>query len=206
MERIAEPDALMLEFGKKIPSLVLASSSPNRRALLERAGCRVRVFIPDADETREGASYEDIVSGIARRKMEAYLSSPSFDESEAAIAADTLVLFEGSLIGKPADEEDAGRIIRKLAGNVQKVISASSIKLPGHAPITIADTASVIFRDLSDDKIESYIQTGEWKGAAGGYRVQKTGYRLIERIDGDWTTVVGLPMRAILDSIRGLFP
>lgn len=199
MERISEPDGLMLEFGRRAPRLILASSSPNRRALLETAGCDVSVFIPDADETKKGASPEEIVAGIAKRKLEAYLASPSYDPEKLAIAADTLVLLDGELLGKPKDAEDAATMLSKLSGRTQTVISAAAVKIPGKAPTVIADKAYVVFRPLSEEEIDSYIESGEWRGAAGGYRVQKTGYRLIGRIDGDWTTVVGLPLRAILE-------
>ena len=202
MERIAEPDSLMLSFGKKVPSLVLASSSPNRKALLETSGCRVSVFVPDADETKDGDTPESIVSAIAGRKLEAYLSSPSYDPEAIAIAADTLVLIDGRLLGKPDDREDARRILSTLSGRTQTVISAAALKAPGRDPEVIVDEADVIFSTLSEEEIESYLSTGEWQGAAGGYRLQKTGYTLIERIDGDWTTVVGLPFRAILDRLQ----
>ena len=81
------------------------------------------------------------------------------------------------------------------------MISAAGVKLPGQDSIVLTDTADVVFRTLTDDEIGAYISTGEWQGAAGGYRLQKTGYRLVDRIDGDWTTVVGLPLKKILDFI-----
>lgn len=201
MERIAEPDELMLRFGRTIPSLTLASSSPNRKALLEGCGCHVRICAPEADETRNGSSPEEIVTSIAGRKMEAYLGSGSYDRDSIAVAADTLVLIDGRLLGKPEDEEDARRMLHSLSGHEQIVLSAAAIKIPNKEPYIILDKASVIFRTLSDDDIERYIATGESKGAAGAYRLQKTGYTLVDMIIGDWTTVVGLPLRAILDSI-----
>ena len=201
MERIAEPDDLMLRFGKAVPSLTLASSSPNRKALLERCGCRVRTYAPDADETRSGRNPEEIVTSIAGRKLAAYLSSAAYERESIAIAADTLVLINGMLLGKPKDEEDARKMLRSLSGKEQVVLSAAGIKMPNREPYIILDKASVIFRPLSDDDINTYIATGESIGAAGAYRLQKTGYTLIDRIIGDWTTVVGLPLAAILDSI-----
>lgn len=201
MERIAEPDDLMLRFGRAIPSLTLASSSPNRRALLERCGCAVRTYSPDADETRRGNGPEEIVASIAGRKMAAYLSSEAYDKESLAIAADTLVLINGTLLGKPEDEEDARKMLHFLSGKEQVVLSAAGIKIPNKEPYIIIDKASVIFRPLSEEDIEAYIATGESIGAAGAYRLQKTGYTLIDRIIGDWTTVVGLPLAAILDSI-----
>ena len=202
MRKITEPDDLMLRFGAHVPSLILASSSPNRRSLLEKAGCRVDIFVPEADETRDGRTPVETVSQIARRKMESYLASSSYDSSRIAIVADTLVLIDGELLGKPADEADARAMLHRLSGKEQTVISIAGVKLPGHDVEIIPDTAGVLFRPLSEDDIGSYIATGEWRGAAGAYRLQKTGYTLVERINGDWTTVVGLPLAAILAFIE----
>ena len=201
MDRITEPDSLQLDFSRAVPSLILASSSPNRKALLEAGGSHVDVFIPSTDEEKSGSTPVQTVSRIADGKIKAYLSSSSYDPTRIAIAADTLVLIDGELLGKPSSEEDAWTMLRKLSGWTQTVISAAGVKLPGQDSIVLTDTADVVFRTLTDDEIGAYISTEEWKGAAGGYRLQKTGYRLVDRIDGDWTTVVGLPLKKILDFI-----
>ena len=200
MERIAEPDALQRDFGKRFPSLILASSSPNRKALLEKGGCSVTVFVPDADERKEGAAPESIVASIAERKIEAYISSERFSPLVPAIAADTLVHIDGELLGKPENREHAREILTALSGRKQEVITSAGVYLPGEGKLMVTDTAAVIFRPLSGGEIEEYLSTGEWEGAAGGYRLQKTGYTLVERIEGDWTTVVGLPLRKILEA------
>ena len=202
MRRIEEPDDLQLEFSKAVPELVLASSSPNRKALLEAGGTKVRVYVPETEERRDGSSPEDVVRSIAKGKIDAYTSSQSYDPSIIAIAADTLVLIDGELLGKPVSEDDARAILRHLSGREQVVISSAGIKIPGRDSLMITDTGSVFFRALSDAEIDEYISTEEWKGAAGGYRLQRTGYRLVDRIDGDWATVVGLPLRKILDLIH----
>ena len=201
MDRITEPDSLQLDFSRAVPSLILASSSPNRKALLEAGGSHVDVFIPSTDEEKSGSTPVQTVSRIADGKIKAYLSSSSYDPARIAIAADTLVLIDGELLGKPSSEADAWKMLRKLSGRTQTVISAAGVKLPGQDSIVLTDTADVVFRTLTDDEIGAYISTGEWQGAAGGYRLQKTGYRLVDRIDGDWTTVVGLPLKKILDFI-----
>ena len=202
MKRITEPDNLQLEAGRLMPSLILASSSPNRKALLEKGGIHVDTFTPEADESRIGDTPDEKVEGIARRKIMAYISSPAYDENRLAIAADTLVLFGNELLGKPRDRNEADAILHRLSGNKQTVISAAAVKLPGRDAIIISDRADVIFRPLSDEEIEEYLDTGEWQGAAGGYRLQKTGYNLIDYIDGDWTTVVGLPLKKIIEIIH----
>lgn len=198
MQRIAEPDRIQLEFSSLFSKVILASSSPNRKKLLEDAGVDVSVFIPEADESRIGDTPEEIVRSIARRKMEAYLSSNEYRDDIPAIAADTLVLIDEELLGKPSDKADAYAMLGNLSGRRQRVISAAGIKLPGKEAAVIVDTADVVFRTLSDAEIMAYIATGEWEGAAGGYRLQKTGYTLVDRIYGDWTTVVGLPLKSII--------
>ena len=202
MKRITEPDNLQLEAGRIMPSLILASSSPNRKALLEKGGIHVDTFAPEADESRIGDTPDEKVEGIAKRKIMAYISSPAYDENRLAIAADTLVLFGNELLGKPKDRNEADAILHRLSGNKQTVISAAAVKLPGRDAIIISDRADVIFRQLSDEEIEEYLATGEWQGAAGGYRLQKTGYTLVDYIDGDWTTVVGLPLKKIIEIIH----
>ena len=162
MDRITEPDSLQLDFSRAVPSLILASSSPNRKALLEAGGSHVDVFIPSTDEEKSGSTPVQTVSRIADGKIKAYLSSSSYDPTRIAIAADTLVLIDGELLGKPSSEEDAWTMLRKLSGRTQTVISAAGVKLPGQDSIVLTDTADVVFRTLTDDEIGAYISTGEW--------------------------------------------
>lgn len=199
MEKYNEPTELQIQFSKLYPNLVLASSSPNRRSLLEIGGSKVTIFVPDIDETRDNMGPIETMLSIAEAKLNAYLESNSFNAALPAIAADTLVMIDGALIGKPADEEDAEKILRHLSGRIQTVLTAVGLYTPEKGAEVFVDQADVLFRALSDSDIESYIATGEWKGAAGGYRLQKTGYKLLERIDGDWTTVVGLPLKALIE-------
>ena len=203
MDRITEPTLEQLRLGRILPGVVLASYSPNRRKLLEECGIDVRTFTPDADESTEGMDTEEAMKKNARVKMEAYISSPSFLPAAPALSADTLVRIDGALLGKPKDREDAGKMLRHLSGRVQKVYTGCSLYIPGKSEIiTFCDTAAVLFHSLSNEAIEAYLDTEEWKGAAGGYRLQKTGYTLVERIDGDWATVVGLPLMKILSLLQ----
>ena len=118
MDRIAEPDALQREFSSLVPDIILASSSPNRKKLLEAGGTHVSVYVPEIDEERIGATPDDIVMSIARRKIEAYLASPAFDGSRLAVAADTLVLIGGQLLGKPGGDGEAAAMLS--AGSLLK--------------------------------------------------------------------------------------
>ena len=114
----------------------------------------------------------------------------------------TLVLIGGQLLGKPGGDGEAAAMLSMLSGRTQTVLSAIGIKLPGRPYDVLIDRADVIFRQLSASDIAAYVATGECRGAAGAYRLQKTGYTLVERIDGDWTTVVGLPLQLMIDYIR----
>ena len=204
MNRINEPDELQLKFSKRCPRLMLASSSANRKGLLEAGGSAVEIFIPDADETKKGSTFISIVENIAAKKLDAYLSSSAFRPDIPAIAADTLVLFSNSLLGKPADYQDAKRMLKMLSGNKHSVISAVGLFLPGGGKKVFSDVAEVYFKSLDENEIDAYLETGEWCGAAGAYRLQKTGYKLVEHISGDWTTVVGLPLERILKESQAI--
>lgn len=203
MNRVTEPTAQQRKLGTLLSSIVLASSSPNRRKLLENSGISVTVFTPDADESTDGLETEDAMKKNARVKMEAYLNSPAFKKDTVALSADTLVEIDSVLLGKPKNRTEAKRMLERLSGRRQKVYTGCSLYLPrNERVITFCDEADVIFHILTDKDIESYLETDEWKGAAGGYRLQKTGYTLVERIDGDWATVVGLPLKRIIEYLQ----
>lgn len=198
MERIAEPTELQFQFAKKIPELMLASSSPNRKALLEIGGAKVTTYSPDIDEKRDDAHPFETIQRIAKEKMEAYLTSTSFNQNLIAIAADTLVLKDNKLLGKPKNIDDARRMLEFQSGGIQRVITSVGLYIPGKGASYFTDSAEAVFKTLTEEDIDNYLKTGESLGAAGGYRLQKTGYELIERINGDWTTIVGLPLMEIL--------
>lgn len=194
------PSPELKKLGVIAPSLLLASSSPNRRQLLLDCGVKtVYTFSPDADETIKSKDIKEAMEKNAGRKMKAYLSSSAFRYDIPALSADTLVEIDGCLLGKPKDKEDAVSMLSLLSGRKQKVYTGCGLYDPVKEKATyFCDEASLVFRTLTEEKILSYIESGEWKGAAGGYRLQKTGIDLVERIDGDWTTIVGLPIEKII--------
>lgn len=199
MQKIIEPTKEQIEFSLLFPSLVLASSSPNRKKLLEEGGSEVTVFSPDADENTDGLEMTEAMKKNARVKMEAYLSSPFFKPNLPAISADTLVHIDGKLLGKPKNRDEARETLSLLSGRKQTVLTGCALYLPGKDMTVFCDKADVIFKKLDRDDIESYLDTEEWKGAAGGYRLQKNGWRLVEKILGDWATVVGLPLLQLME-------
>ena len=199
MTKTIEPTEAQLEFARVFPEVVLASGSPNRKSLLEKGGCIVHRFVPETEETRDETRPEDTVREIAEGKMEAYLSSPAFREDLPGITADTLVLFEGKLLGKPKDDEEARRFLRFLSGGFQTVLSGCVLYRPERKDtVSFTTSSKVLFRNLSDEEIEDYVSTGECIGAAGAYRLQKTGWKLVERIEGSWSNVVGLPLEDLI--------
>ena len=200
MNRIDEPTSQQIKLSSLVPELVLASSSPNRRKLLEISGIKVHTFTPDADESTEGLRTEDAMKKNARVKMEAYLSSSAFVPTLPAVSADTLVEIDGVLLGKPKDYEDARQMLQHLSGRVQTVYTGCAVYNPGKPGFEVfCDKADVVFRHLTGKETENYLSTGEWQGAAGAYRLQKTGWTLVDTINGDWATVVGLPLNKLLE-------
>jgi len=177
--------------------LILASSSPQRRAILESLGVAFEVRPVDVIEEDEGAPVA-VAAENARRKALAGKARPE----EVVLGVDTIVVTGLDIWGKPPDEDAARRTLRRLAGCTHRVISG--VALVDEAGRVHADEAvtEVTFRPLDEAMIEWYLSSGEWDGRAGGYAIQGRGGALVERIDGDYLNVVGLPVGTLL----GLWP
>jgi septum formation protein len=169
--------------------LVLASSSPRRRAILEQLGVDFRVEEPDVEELTEGDPRELVVQN-ALLKLRAV-------PGERVLAADSMVVWDGRAHGKPADRAEAERWLRELSGRWHEVMGGIALREHGEERTGVAVTR-VRFRDLSDADIERYLASGEWHDRAGGYAIQELGAMLVEEIEGDWFNVVGLPVPALL--------
>ncbi|MGZ4291767.1 MAG: Maf family protein [Gaiellaceae bacterium] len=162
--------------------LILASTSPQRRAILTQLGVPFDVVAPDFDEV-EGTSPLDRAAGKAR----------SIDGGERPIlGVDTEVLFEGELLGKPADATEAEAMLERLAGRTHEVVSGLCLRTPAWEELH-EETTHVTFRELTPRDLAHYVATGEWEGRAGAYAIQGLGASLVERIEGDFLNVVGLP-------------
>lgn len=199
MERIDGNTEEMRKLKELFPEIMLVSSSPNRRALLTDGGIAVRVFVPGSDESTDDLTAGEAVERNAVRKLNSYLSSSAFSPGTPSLSSDTLVEIDSRLLGKPVDYTDAYKTLSLLSGRKQSVYTGCALYNPETGrTISFYDRADVTFRKLSEDEIKDYLSRGEWKGAAGGYRLQKTGYELVESIDGDPATVVGLPIRRIV--------
>ena len=181
--------------------IILASSSPRRQEILKMLKIPFRVIIPNIDETLTTAiELEQIPELLAREKVTAVIhAQPAGQEIPWVLGADTLILFEDKILGKPQTHEMAVEYLQKLQGKTHTVIT-SIVLYNGHTHETSTRTCKtqVTFANMTDQEIEWYAETGEWHGAAGGYRIQKSGYKLVKSIEGSWTNVIGCPVEALL--------
>jgi septum formation protein len=178
-----------------VSRLVLASGSPQRRAILDDLGLDFDVRPSDVAEEDEGPPAA-VAAENARRKALAVAAAGA--EDETVLGCDTLVATGYEIWGKPADEDAARATLRHLAGRTHAVISAI-VLVSGGEVRSATEVTQVTFRALSDAEIAWYVACGEWVGRAGGYAIQGRGAVLINRIEGDYLNVVGLPVAALLD-------
>jgi septum formation protein len=175
-------------------TLVLASSSAQRRTILERLGVSFVVRPPDITEIEQGDP-----PLVAIENALAKASAVAVGPGELVIGVDTIVALNGVLFGKPRDAADAVRTMRALSGATHTVLSGLALVEQDAEPRLISEATAVTFRDLDDLTIDWYVATGEREGRSGGYAIQQAGGALVRRIEGDYTNVVGLPVAALLD-------
>ncbi|MBK6650920.1 MAG: septum formation inhibitor Maf [Betaproteobacteria bacterium] len=192
--------------------LYLASQSPRRRQLLDQLGVRHELLLPDVSEDAEGlevqlkneapAAYVQRVTGL---KLDAALARR--DQRGLALApvlcADTTVALGRTILGKPSDEEDAARIMRKLSGQTHRVLTAVAAQA-GHQRVAAMSVSKVRFAAMSHDQIRRYVATGESVGKAGAYGVQGKAAAYIEHISGSYSGIMGLPMFETTQVLRAL--
>jgi nucleoside triphosphate pyrophosphatase len=179
------------------PKLVLASRSPQRRAILETLGVPFELRPVDAHEEDEGVPRAVAGENALRKAVAGKAAS-----DEVVLGVDTLVSIGLEIWGKPPNEDAAAETLRRLQGRTHEVISGVAlVDEDGSVRAAIAVT-KVTFRPLDDATIAWYLASGEWEGRAGGYAIQGRGGALVERIDGDYLNVVGLPVVTLL----GLWP
>ncbi len=175
--------------------VVLASASPRRAELLRAAGIDFDVVPANIDETPlPGETPREYVARIAEEKARAI---HALDDSRVVLAADTVVVVDAQMLGKPIDENDARRMLRMLSGRTHDVLTAVSVFHPGGIVDTRVDATGVEFAALSNDDVEWYVTTGEPMDKAGAYAVQGLASRFVTRIDGSYSNVVGLPMALV---------
>jgi septum formation protein len=177
--------------------LLLASRSPRRAAILEQLDIPFVAVPADVDE-REVGDPEDAARANARAKARAVAER---HPGERVLGADTVVALEGRILGKPVDEGQAAEWLRALSGRTHRVLCGLCLIGP-HGEREGLDVTEVAFRDLSQREIGDYVAGGEWRGKAGGYAIQGRGAGLVRSVSGDYYTVVGLPVAALLDLLR----
>lgn len=172
--------------------IILASASPRRRQLLALTGLDFSIYESNADESCDFTVFPDALSvGLALRK--AREASKHAEHNDLIIAADTIVYANGEIYGKPADKNDARRMISALSASTHSVYTGFAV-LQGDKLVLDYDVTDVKFGHMSQDDIENYVNSNDWCGKAGGYGIQGNAGIFIERIEGNYQNVVGLPL------------
>jgi septum formation protein len=178
-------------------SLVLASRSPQRQMLLQQLGIRFRILVSDHVEGVNDGEPAHTVQQNARGKAEEVLGRVDLRPGELVLGVDTVVVSGAEILGKPRDADEAALFVRRLAAGRHEVFSglyltSRKLALTAHA------VTGVTFRSLTDADLHAYIASGEWRDRAGGYAIQGIGSALVQRVDGDYFNVVGLPVAELL--------
>lgn len=178
--------------------VILASKSPRRREIFAALNIPIEIITADTDESyHEGTPPEKIVCQLASRKCRAALEIAEgkklIHSEDILVSADTIVYFNGSVMGKPEDEDDAARMLGMLSGKKNQVYTGVAVYHGGKLAVE-ADHADVWFRKLSETDIRQYIATGEPMDKAGAYGMQERGGFFVEKMEGDFSTVVGFPV------------
>jgi septum formation protein len=189
--------------GDESVPLLLASTSPQRSAILSQLGVPFEVASPRYSEKDDPGL--DPVSLVRAHALGKARSLAGEAAGRLVLGVDTVVLLGGRIFGKPAGEAEAREMLRSLAAQAHEVISGLCVLGPGWEELG-HEVTRVTFRDLAGGEIESYLSSGEWRGRAGAYAIQGLGARLVERIDGDYLNVVGLPAALLLDVLGRRFP
>jgi septum formation protein len=187
--------------------IILASASPRRQELLRNAGIPFTVQPADIDETpRAGEAARDCAERLAREKALAVYQG---NARHCVLGADTIVVIDGVILGKPRNGEDAARMLRLLAGRTHAVITGVCVvgekMAGGDLPvISASETTLVTMSEISGQEIREYVATGEPMDKAGAYAIQGMASRWIPRIEGDYSNVVGLPVALVYGVLREL--
>jgi septum formation protein len=194
--------------------LILASRSPRRREILGWLGLEFETVDPDVAELTSGDDPEGLVLENARLKAIAGFEVAGEPEDAMVLGVDTDVFVDGRMLGQPADRAEAEERLRVLSGREHEVLSGVCLIGPRAANIPGAplrersglSRSAVTFRDLDDATLKAYLDSEEWRGRAGGYAIQGLGSMLIEKVEGDFSNVVGLPIPVLLGLDPALAP
>jgi septum formation protein len=177
--------------------LILASASPRRRAILEQLGVEFTVEPADVEELERGEPRAVVVENALRK------ARARARPGARVLGADTEVVLDGEVLGKPPGPAEAEAVLRRLSGREHEVMTGIALCEDGAERTDLAMTR-VRFRALEQEDLDWYVASDEWRGLAGGYAIQARGAALVESIDGDYFNVVGLPVAALLRLVPGL--
>lgn len=182
--------------------MILASKSPRRKEIMESFGFNFKIITPDIDEISDEIEIIDQIMDIARKK--ALEVSKEFT-GDYILAADTVVVLDNKVFGKPKDKLEAKEMLKLLSNRTHEVITAYCLlNLDKNVEIVSHDTTEVKFKDLTDEVIEWYLSTGESLDKAGSYGIQGKGAFLIDNINGDFFSVMGLPIERIVSDLLSI--
>lgn len=182
------------------PVLILASSSPRRQKLLREAGIAFEVHPAHINEDQHpGEPPLDYACRLAREKAEAV--ARRFPQ-RSVLGADTIVIVDHEVLGKPSDPADAARMLRRLSGRSHSVTTAVCVISPRGETETRSCTTQVFFRQITENEIQQYVSGGEPMDKAGAYAIQGGASRWTNRIEGEYSNVVGLPLSLVTEMLR----
>lgn len=185
-------------------TLYLASTSPRRRELLAQADIKFSVLDVAIDESqRPNELPTSYVERLAKEKAEAGFASVENNGNAIVLAADTIVVLEDDILGKPSTEAEAKSMLRALSGRSHVVMTAFAIKTEEQIRVQRVNT-TVFFRSIASKEIDWYWQTGEQQDKAGGYGIQSKGGIFVSAISGSYSTVVGLPLAEVIVALQSL--
>ena len=181
-------------------SLILASGSPRRKEILEQVGLAFRITPSDVEEVITKQVPSDIVMELSRQKAEDVYAK-CVAEEVIVLGADTVVAYGGKILGKPADEADAAKMLRMLSGNVHSVFTGVTL-VSDQGTVSFYEETEVEFYEMSEEEIQGYIASGEPMDKAGSYGIQGKAAAFIKGIRGDYYNVVGLPVARVLKNLQ----
>lgn len=185
--------------------IILASSSPRRQEILKLLNIPFRVIMPNIDETlTSGVESEDVPELLAREKVSAVIHSlPPQQEIQWVLGADTVIVKNNKIYGKPQNQDEAEKFLKEFQNSTHTVITAI-VLYNGRTKTTTSRVAKtkVTFAPMSDEEIQWYLETGEWHGAAGGYRIQSLASIFVSKIEGSQSCVTGLPIYELYDILK----
>ena len=184
------------------PPLLLASRSPQRRAILEQLAIPFEAVVPQYDEKLSGA---DPIAEVERHAQGKARAVAGIASDRPVLGVDTEVVLDGGVYGKPGDEGEAEAMLEELSGQTHEVVSGLCLLTPAWEELGHAVTR-VSFRALTPRELGLYVVSEEWRERAGGYAIQGLGAALVERIDGDYLNVVGLPTALLVRLLAERFP